>query len=264
MRAGSLAGAVWLRGKPTCHCAQPDDPGHGAGLRLTYKWRGKTINQAWPTPAALRKAEQEIAEFRNYQQLSREPVDAREQVCRLRPVEETLTPEEKNGRIDSPGNRARSRPVPACGFPGSSQSWPAGSGGRRNGRAFGHASCRFDRLEGTAELPSSSARTATPAVWLRPADSLSGTALQTGPDSGGVGGGAAAVLAELRFHGAVQIVDLYHACRHLWQSVRKLHPNDEVKQKARMRTHQKQVLDKVKIEKLATAMTAPLPQSRSG
>ena len=95
MRPGSIVGAVWRCGKPTCHCAQPDDPGHGPSLRLTYKWHGKTVTQALPNAAAVRKAEQEITEFRNYQQLSRELVEVCEQVCRLRPVEETLTPQEK-------------------------------------------------------------------------------------------------------------------------------------------------------------------------
>jgi hypothetical protein len=95
MRPGSIVGAVWRCGKPTCHCAQPDDPGHGPNLRLTYKSHGKTVTEALPTPAAVRKAEQEIAEFRHYQQLSRELVEVSERVCRLRPVEETLTPEEK-------------------------------------------------------------------------------------------------------------------------------------------------------------------------
>lgn len=95
MRPGSIVGAVWRCGKPTCHCAQPNDPGHGPNLRLTYKWHGKTITEALPTPAAVRKAEQEIAEFRTYQKLSRELVEISERVCRLRPMEETLTPEEK-------------------------------------------------------------------------------------------------------------------------------------------------------------------------
>lgn len=95
MRPGSIVGAVWRCGKPNCHCARPDDPGHGPSVRLTYKWRGKTCTEALPTPAAVRKAEQEIAEFRNYQQLSRDLVDVSEQVCRLRPVEESLTPQEK-------------------------------------------------------------------------------------------------------------------------------------------------------------------------
>jgi len=58
MRPGSIVGAVSRCGKPTCHCAQLDDPGHGPSLRLTYKWRGKTVTEALPSPAAVRKAEQ--------------------------------------------------------------------------------------------------------------------------------------------------------------------------------------------------------------
>jgi hypothetical protein len=60
--------------------------------------------------------------------------------------------------------------------------------------------------------------------------------------------------ADLHFPGAIQIVDLYHARQHLWGVARKLHPNDEVKQKAWMRTHQKRLLDKGKIEKLVRAL----------
>jgi hypothetical protein len=63
-------------------------------------------------------------------------------------------------------------------------------------------------------------------------------------------------IAEQHFPGAVQIVDLYHARQHLWELVRKLHPNDEVKQKAWMRIHQKRLLDKGKIEKLVTAIAS--------
>jgi hypothetical protein len=64
-------------------------------MRLTYKVHGKTVTEALPSPAAVRKAEQEIAEFRRFQQLRHELVEVNEQICRLRPVEETLTPEEK-------------------------------------------------------------------------------------------------------------------------------------------------------------------------
>lgn len=90
LRPGSVTGIVRRCGKPTCHCAQPDDPGHGPTLRLTYKVQGKTISEALPTPAALRKAEHEIAEFRKYQELSRAFVDLNERICRLRPVEDAL------------------------------------------------------------------------------------------------------------------------------------------------------------------------------
>ena len=61
-------------------------------------------------------------------------------------------------------------------------------------------------------------------------------------------------LAELHFPGAVQIVDLYHARQHLWELARRLHPNDEVNQKAWMKVHQKRLLDKGKIEKLVGAL----------
>jgi hypothetical protein len=95
MRPGSIVGAVWRCGKSNCHCARADHPGHGPNLRLTYKSSGKTVTEALSTPAAVRKAKQEIAEFRNYQQLSREFVAVNEQICRLRPVEDTLTTAEK-------------------------------------------------------------------------------------------------------------------------------------------------------------------------
>lgn len=63
-------------------------------------------------------------------------------------------------------------------------------------------------------------------------------------------------LANEHFPGAVQIVDLYHARQHLWDLVRKLHPNDEAKQKAWMRVHQKRLLDKGKIERLVAAIAS--------
>ena len=104
MRPGSVVGAVFRCGKASCHCARPEDPGHGPNLRLTYKWHGKTVTEALPTPAAVRKAEREIAEFRDYQRLGRELVEVNEKICRLRPVEEEpLNEQEKKRR--TPSNR---------------------------------------------------------------------------------------------------------------------------------------------------------------
>jgi len=61
-------------------------------------------------------------------------------------------------------------------------------------------------------------------------------------------------LADQNFPGAVQIVDLYHARQHLWDLARRLHPNDPVNQKTWMKVHQKRLLDKGKIEKLALSL----------
>jgi len=104
LRPGSVTGIVRRCGKPTCHCAQPDDPGHGPTLRLTYKAQGKTISEALPTPAAVRKAEREIAEFRKYQELNRAFVEINEDICRLRPVEPAPpSAQEKKPRTRSNG-----------------------------------------------------------------------------------------------------------------------------------------------------------------
>ena len=61
-------------------------------------------------------------------------------------------------------------------------------------------------------------------------------------------------LAAEHFPGAIQIVDLYHARQHLWELARRLHPNDEGKQKAWMKRHQKRLLDEGKIERLVGAL----------
>jgi len=41
LRPGSITGTGGRCGNPTCHCHQPNDPGHASHLRLTYKRRGK-------------------------------------------------------------------------------------------------------------------------------------------------------------------------------------------------------------------------------
>src|SRR5580704_16026705 len=95
LRPGCITGIIRRCGKPSCHCAQPGDPGHGPTLRLTYKAEGKTISESLSTPSAVRKAEREIGEFRKYQQISRNFIEVNEEICRLRPIEDSLTSEEK-------------------------------------------------------------------------------------------------------------------------------------------------------------------------
>jgi hypothetical protein len=96
---GSIANAFRCCGKPGCHCAKPNDPGHGPHAQLTQKIDGKTVTQNLPSQAAVRKAENEIAEFRKFQALTGELVDVNRKICRLRPVEEaTPQPQEKKRR----------------------------------------------------------------------------------------------------------------------------------------------------------------------
>ena len=99
LRPGSVSSVLRRCGKPNCHCAQPKDPGHGPHLQLTYKVDGKTVTEALPSPAAVQKAQREIAEFRKFEQLSKDLIQVNHQICRQRAVEEdepeSWTPQEK-------------------------------------------------------------------------------------------------------------------------------------------------------------------------
>jgi hypothetical protein len=105
---GTITSAIRRCGKPGCHCARPNDPGHGPHFQLTQKIAGKTATQNLPSPAAVRKAEGEIAEFRKFRSLTRELVELNRKICRLRPVEETLTPQEKK-RPKRSGKKSRAK-----------------------------------------------------------------------------------------------------------------------------------------------------------
>ena len=97
-RPGSILGAMGRCSKPNCHCAQAGDPGHGPNFRLTAKVDGRTVAETLSSPAALRKAQREVEEFRHFQKLSAELTTVNEKICRLRPIEEEAgawTAEEK-------------------------------------------------------------------------------------------------------------------------------------------------------------------------
>jgi len=86
LRPGSITAVVRRCGKPSCHCAKPNDPGHDPQFRLTRRVAGKTMTETFPNPAALRKAQQEVAEFHRLQKLSEDLVSINEKICELRPV----------------------------------------------------------------------------------------------------------------------------------------------------------------------------------
>lgn len=84
-RPGTVSAAPRRCGRPTCHCARPEDPGHPQ-FRLLRKVKGKSVAESFATPLAFRKAAQEVAEFHRFQGLSADLTALNEQICRLRPV----------------------------------------------------------------------------------------------------------------------------------------------------------------------------------
>src|SRR6266581_5699269 len=87
LRPGSITAVVRRCGKPSCHCARSNDPGHDPQFRLTRRVAGKSLTESFPSPAALRKAQQEVAEFHRFQKLSEDLVSVNERICALRSVE---------------------------------------------------------------------------------------------------------------------------------------------------------------------------------
>jgi Family of unknown function (DUF6788) len=100
-RRGSITTTSGKCGKPSCHCARPNDPGHGPNFRLTRKVQGKTVTETFASPADLRKAQQEVEAFHRFQELCAEIITVNEEICSLRPHEQTLTPQEKKRRTRS-------------------------------------------------------------------------------------------------------------------------------------------------------------------
>lgn len=98
LRPGSICAVPRRCGKPTCHCAKPNDPGHDPQVRLTRRVNGKTVAESFPSPSAWRKAQSEIDEYHRLQELSSELIAVNEKICQQRPIgpaSSTWSPEEK-------------------------------------------------------------------------------------------------------------------------------------------------------------------------
>jgi len=99
LRSGTITGTGGRCGNPNCHCHRAGDPGHGPYFRLTRKVKGKTVTETFSSPASLAKARREVAEGQRFRELGDQLLQVNEQICQLRPVEESLaSAQEKNRR----------------------------------------------------------------------------------------------------------------------------------------------------------------------
>lgn len=97
-RSGSITAVSGRCGKASCRCHQPGQPAHGPNYRLTRKVNGKTVSETFASPAERRKAQREVEAFHRFRELSRQLLVVNEKICQLRPVDQTLTPQEKKRR----------------------------------------------------------------------------------------------------------------------------------------------------------------------
>lgn len=106
LRCGSITSTMGRCGKPNCHCHQPNQPGHGPNLRLTYKQRGRTRTESLPDAPAVNKAKREIEEFRKFQALHKDFLEVNAEICRLRPAQPDLLSQQEKKR-SRPSSRRR-------------------------------------------------------------------------------------------------------------------------------------------------------------
>src|SRR6266851_2134664 len=112
LRPGFLTARFRKCGKPNCHCAQKDSPGHGPSYSLTHRVGGKTVTQVIPQGPAVERAQSQIPEYRRFRNLVRELIAVSEQICsaQLRDPEAVPATEAKKKPLHrSDGHRHRSR-----------------------------------------------------------------------------------------------------------------------------------------------------------
>jgi hypothetical protein len=109
MRAGSITGTGGRCGNPNCHCHRPGDPGHGPYYRLTRKVDGKTVTETFSSPAALTKAQREVAEYHRFRELGGQLLDVNEEICGLRPVGEPALSAQKKQRSKPSARKSRAK-----------------------------------------------------------------------------------------------------------------------------------------------------------
>lgn len=83
LQPGSLSRRYLRCGKPSCHCSDPDSPGHGPYWSLTFKSGGKTVTRSVP-PHALERTRRQIAEYKRFRNLTGEFVELSQQLCQAR------------------------------------------------------------------------------------------------------------------------------------------------------------------------------------
>jgi hypothetical protein len=83
LRPGSLVERYRKCGKPNCHCAQSDEPGHGPSWSLTRNVKGKTTTKIIPKEFVPRTREQ-IEEYQHLRHLTSDLVEVNEKICDAR------------------------------------------------------------------------------------------------------------------------------------------------------------------------------------
>lgn len=111
LRPGSLTARYRKCGKPTCHCADKGDPGHGPSWSLTWTVKGKTQTRIIPA-VAVEQTQAQIAGYRRARSLAREPFEVSTQMCDVQLEAVKATQKVTSSRRSSRTYAARALPKP--------------------------------------------------------------------------------------------------------------------------------------------------------
>jgi hypothetical protein len=111
LRPGSLVQRQHRCGKPGCHCAGKDSPGHGPSWVLTRAVEGKTVTRGIPAGAAVQQARQQVEEYHRFRALVRKFIEVNEKLCdaRLRQARTASKAEAEKGGSGRRSGRRSSR-----------------------------------------------------------------------------------------------------------------------------------------------------------
>ncbi len=70
---------------------------------------GKTVTETFSSPASLAKAQREVAERQRFRELGEQLLDVNEQICQLRPVEETSPSAQEQKRPKRSRRKSRAK-----------------------------------------------------------------------------------------------------------------------------------------------------------
>lgn len=108
LRPGSLKPRYRKCGKPNCHCARPEDPGHGPKWVLSRLVKGRM--RTWAIPdQAVQRTQRQVEQCRRLRRLTRELIEVSGRLCELELTEQTPA---RPGKKGASGGSSPRRPTP--------------------------------------------------------------------------------------------------------------------------------------------------------
>lgn len=114
-RRGSVSENYRRCGKPSCHCAQPGDPGHGPRYLWTRTVAGRGSRGRQLSADEVAKVRRELDNYQRFAEVSERIVEVNEAICEARPPDRAAaappagTEDEKGGSSRRSGRRSRPR-----------------------------------------------------------------------------------------------------------------------------------------------------------